>query len=330
MSRVEEAMRRAAEYAATGLPQADVETAAEPIAPAPVDSALLAREPFPLEMPDRRTPARPAPVPVEGRVAPPPPAETPATESAPPLRLKPNTVSLLERVDSTLTARVVIGSDISPASREQYRRLGATLHHAQEAQGLKVIMIASALQGEGKTLTATNLALTLSESYQRNVLLIDADLRRPALHTVFGIGIHQGLSEGLSATEGRPLSVRQVSPRLAILPAGRANADPMAGLTSERMRLVISEGKAAFDWVIVDTPPVVLMPDANLLAAMVDGAVLVVKAASTPCELVNRAVTAVGRERILGLVLNRAEPDPHAGNYGDYAYYYGQRDVATR
>ena len=69
-----------------------------------------------------------------------------------------------------------------PASREQYRRLAATLHHAQAEHGLKVVMVASAVPGEGKTLTATNLALTLSESYQRRVLLIDADLRRPSLH----------------------------------------------------------------------------------------------------------------------------------------------------
>ena len=82
-------------------------------------------------------------------------------------------------------------------------------------------MIASAVQGEGKTLTATNLALTFSESYQRSVLLIDADLRRPSLHTMFGIENTTGLSDGLACDEPRDLSVRQVSPRLAILPAGQ-------------------------------------------------------------------------------------------------------------
>ena len=81
----------------------------------------------------------------------------------------------------------------------------------------------------------------------------------------------------------------------------------MAGLTSDRMRRVIDEAREAFDWVIVDTPPVGLLTDANLLASMVDGAVLVVKAEHTPYQLVQRAVDALGRNRILGVVLNRAQ-----------------------
>ena len=116
--------------------------------------------------------------------------------------------------------------------------------------------------------------------------------------------------------------MRQASPRLAILPAGRPSSDPMAGLTSNRMRRVIDEAREAFDWVIVDTPPVVLLTDANLLSAMVDGTVLVVKAGSTPFDLVNRAVSALGRERILGVVLNRAIESAH-DSYGYYNYYYG-------
>ena len=85
----------------------------------------------------------------------------------------------------------------------------------------------------------------------------------------------------------------------------------MAGLTSERMRRLIDEAREAFDWVIIDTPPVGLLTDANLLASMVDGAVLVVKAGSTPYDLVKRAVDAIGRERLLGVVLNRADEQPH-------------------
>jgi Mrp family chromosome partitioning ATPase len=93
----------------------------------------------------------------------------------------------------------------------------------------------------------------------------------------------------------------------------------MARLTSDRMQRVIDEAREDFDWVIVDTPPVVLLSDANLLSAMVDGAVLVVRAGATPHELVTRAIAALGRERILGVVLNRAEEPSHAG-YGYYQY----------
>jgi capsular exopolysaccharide synthesis family protein len=228
---------------------------------------------------------------------------------------------LLERIDDTLAKKVVIDDSMVPASREQYRRLAAALHHGQSADALKVVMIASAVQSEGKTLTATNLALTFSESYKRSVLLIDADLRRPTLHTVFRVDNSSGLSDGLSSFEELRLPVRQVSQKLALLPAGKPSADPMSGLTSHRMRRVIEEARQAFDWVIIDTPPVVLLPDANLLGAMVDAAVLVVKAGSTSYDLVNRAVAAIGRERVVGVVLNRAQGAPLTADYGYYSYY---------
>ena len=94
-------------------------------------------------------------------------------------------------------------------------------------------------------------------------------------------------------------------------------ADPMAALISDRMRHLLDEARGTFEWVIIDTPPLVLLPDANLLASMVDGAVLVIKAASTSYDFTRRAVEAVGRSRIIGVVLNRA-----AKSAGGYRYYY--------
>lgn len=292
------------------------------------DLAALSRESFPLEMPERRQ-VRPTAVP-PAAVA---PVAAPASPFAPVMaetaRLSPARPdipapgALMERIDVALAEKVVIDANILPASREQYRRLAAALHHAQRERGLKVVMITSAVPGEGKTLTASNLALTLSESYRRSVLLIDADLRRPALHSVFRIDNSSGLGEGLVASEQRRLPVRQVSERLAILPAGRPSADPIAGLTSERMRRLLEEAREAFDWVIIDTPPVALLPDANLLGSMVDGVVVVIKAGSTPFDLVKRALDGIGRERVLGTVLNRAGGGSSSPGYGHYDHYYG-------
>ena len=239
---------------------------------------------------------------------------------------------LFERIDERLAQKVVVDQDMSPTSREQYRRLAATLHHAQEANGLKVILIASAVAGEGKTLTASNLALTLSESYQRSVLLIDADLRRPSLSTVFRIDRRSGLSEGLSSFEERRMPVLQLSKNLSVLVAGKASPDPMASLTSERMRRLITEARESFDWVIIDTPPIGLLPDANLLGSMADGSVLVVKADSTPYPMVTRAIASLGPDRVLGVVLNRATVSPHASRYGysyDYNYGYPRQTAPT-
>ncbi len=242
------------------------------------------------------------------RVAPPPP---------PPLEAGAG--QLLSRLADPLLDKVVISSRIPSASLEQFRRLGATLHHAQTQKGTRVLMVASAQPGEGKTLTATNLALTLSESYRRRVLLIDADLRRPTLHELFALPNVAGLSEGLNSDTEQKLTITPISPMLSLLAAGAPNPDPMSALTSGRMRTVIDEARETFEWVIIDTPPVTLITDAALLAAMVDGIVLVVQAAATPYTLVRRTIDAVGRGRIVGVVLNRAaEPAPRASYYASY------------
>ena len=138
------------------------------------------------------------------------------------------------------------------------------------------------------------------------MLLIDADLRRPTLHLWFKMSNASGLSEGLRATSDARLAVMPVSEYLSVLPAGPPDSDPMSLLTSDRLPRVIAEAREAFDWVIIDTPPIGLLPDANLLAAVVDAAVLVIHAGSTPLSLIQRAVDSLGRDRIVGVVLNRA------------------------
>jgi receptor protein-tyrosine kinase len=221
--------------------------------------------------------------------------------------------------------RLVVHPNAEPVAVEQYRRLAAVLHQAQVERGTKVVMVASAKAAEGKTLTAANLALTLSESYGRRVVLVDADLRRPALSRLFQLPNGSGLSENLRATEEEPLNVTNLSESLSLVPGGRADSDPMAGLTSGRMEQIIQRAAASFDWVILDTPPVALLSDAHLLAAMVDAAVLVIHAGVTPHALIQRAVETIGREKIVGVVLNRVATDAFAeANY--YEYYQSAVD----
>lgn len=229
--------------------------------------------------------------------------------------------NLKQHVNATLETKTVIDDHMMPASREQYRRLAAAFHQAQRTTGAKVAMVASAVQGEGKSLTAANLALTMSESYRKNVLLIDADLRRPTQHSIFQIPGAPGLSDGLVSVDEPRLPLHRLSARLTILPAGRPTSDPIGAITSERMRRLIDEAREVFDWIIIDTPPVGLLTDAALMASMADGVVLVVKAESTPHDLVERAVDALGRDRLLGVVLNRATEHAHGAGYDYYKYY---------
>ena len=200
---------------------------------------------------------------------------------------------------------------------EQFRKLAATLHHAQAGSGIRVVMLTSASADDGKTLTALNLALVLSESYRRKVLLIDADLRRPSLANIADVSEAPGLSEALrSSAETKP-GILQVTPLLMLLPAGRPDPDPIGGLTSLRMRSILDEAAGRFDWVILDAPPMGPMADANLLASMVDGAVFVVRSGRTHHQAARRAIETLGRERILGVVLNAVENMPPE----DYDYY---------
>jgi len=132
-----------------------------------------------------------------------------------------------------------------------------------------------------------------------------------------------GLTEVLTSVPERRVSLIQISQQLSLLPAGAPIPDPMQALTSERMKHLLVEAAAGFDWVIIDTPPVGVLTDAKLLSAMVDGALLVVRAGKTKVELVQKAISAVGRQRILGVVLNRAV---EASSDHD-SYYYAYHDA---
>jgi capsular exopolysaccharide synthesis family protein len=203
---------------------------------------------------------------------------------------------------------------------EEYRKLAATLHHAQSVHGLKTVMVSSAAAGEGKTLTSVNLALTLSESYRRHVLLIDCDLRQPAVHEIFDVGNTAGMIHVLSQGQAQKVPLVEVSPRLKLLLSGGIASDPMGLLSSKTLHHLLQDASESFDWVILDTPPAAFLPDCNVLASIVDAALLVVRAFDTPFQLTQRAVEAIGREKILGVVMNRAERPASKYYYGYYNY----------
>jgi capsular exopolysaccharide synthesis family protein len=246
-----------------------------------------------------------------------PEATTPVIDAEP--TTVPSRVS--SPVMSLSAEKLVVTPSISPVSLEQYRRLAATLHRRQTETRIKTVLVASTMAGEGKTLTAVNLALTFSESYGRNVLLIDGDLRRPTTHAVLDVPNILGSGIGAPTYEtDQKLSLIQVSPRLSVLTAGEPDNDPMSRLASDRMRRVLTEAAAQFDWVIIDTPPVGTVPDANLLAQMADVVLLVVQAGRTPARLVQRTAESLGRERVMGVILNRAADVAPTDASSSYAY----------
>lgn len=222
------------------------------------------------------------------------------------------------RDNADLAARLVTGGS-SSISLEQYRRVAAVLHEAQVQGNLKTVMVTSALPGEGKTLTIANLAHTLSGSYGRRVLVIDADLRAPTLHRILGIRNTVGLGEALRGRGGE-LPFVEISDGLTAMTAGRPGPAPLADLTSERMGEVLRECASSFDWVLIDTPPVGLLSDAQVLARLVGAVVFVIAAGTTPRAAVERAVAELGPDSIIGTVLNRVEDRriPEANYYDEY------------
>ena len=221
--------------------------------------------------------------------------------------------------------KLVVADESNPILVEQFRALAATLHQAQVDHGIKVVLLTSAEPGEGKSLTAVNLALTLSGSYGRRVLLMDADLRRPSLDRIAQLPGERGLGEALKAVEPQKVPLYHVSESLVIAPAGRPDANPMSVVTSPRMQELISDARARFDWVLIDAPPLGPIADATLLAPLAEGVLLVVRAGRTHYTAVQKAVETLGRERVMGVVLNDADA-AEATAYGNYAYDYGTRE----
>jgi protein-tyrosine kinase len=214
--------------------------------------------------------------------------------------------------------RLVIATPPNRLLVEEFRQLAATLHQTQATTNLRVIMVTSAEPSEGKSTTALNLALTLSESYKRKVLLVDADLRRPSLHEITRVPNATGLGETLKATGEHKLPLFQLSDTLMLAPAGRPDSNPMGALTSPRMRVMLTEASLRFDWVIIDAPPIGVIADASLLAPLSDGVLLVVRSRRTYYAAAQKAVEAIGRERVLGVVLN----DVDVKTSGAYERYY--------
>ena len=199
---------------------------------------------------------------------------------------------------------------------EEFRMLRARLLRECTQRQLKTILITAATAAEGKTFVAANLALAMSRHPGSRVLLIDADLRRSSLHTVFGIAAVPGLSEYLSgAVDEAALVMQTPEPQLCIVRAGKYSLSPTELLHSHRMRQLIENMGRCFDWIFIDSPPAGVFSDSAVLSEICDAAVVVI-ATGTPLGLIKKARNEFG-SKVVGVVLNRAEG--HIDRYGYYS-----------
>jgi capsular exopolysaccharide synthesis family protein len=192
------------------------------------------------------------------------------------------------------------------------------------------------LPAEGKTFIAANLAFSLARNKNHAVLLIDADLRKPALHTLLGTSHQPGLAEFLSgsAQANQILQRNQYSsidwegkswqvPDLTFIPSGDGGDLSPELVANHRFEELIAALSPHFDWIIIDSPPALVVADAIDLARAADAVLLVARAAQTPYDVAQRAQSAFANSRLLGFVLNAVKEAPRSGGY----YYYGKREA---
>ena len=212
-----------------------------------------------------------------------------------------------ETYEPAIAPKVVTLSQPNHPAAEQYRVLRYRLECLAKA-GIKALAFTSAQSGEGKTTTAVNAALALGKGGRNRVVLVDADLRRPGVAAMLGLRANKGLVDIVAGRASVDDCLwRFGADELYVLPAGTPPDDLSAVLYDPRMADLMATLKQRFDFVVVDTPPVLPLADVPTLSRDLDGAVLVVRANATPKELVNAAIDALYGVTVHGLVLNEVD-----------------------
>lgn len=212
----------------------------------------------------------------------------------------------------------------SPIS-ESYRALRTNIEFSSIDEKLQVLMVSSAGPGEGKSTTITNLAVTFAQS-EKKVVLIDADLRKPTAHHTFSISNRYGLSsiisQQCSLEEG--IQVTDI-PNLDVITSGAIPPNPAEMMGSKRMTATIEQLRQMYDIVLIDTPPLLAVTDAQIVATKSDGVILVVDQGKVKRDIASKAVKNLEsvNARILGVVLNNVK---RKANEEAYYYYYGVQE----
>lgn len=222
-------------------------------------------------------------------------------------------------------------ADESPEGTE-FRRLARRVLNLCDPGKPLALMVTSAMRGEGKTTVATNLAIALARSKHRRVLLVDADLRRPQIHNLFGFNRHNGLSEIL----GGDLNVRAAyrttrMENLMIITGGRFEKNPSKFFESGKVKEILGEIKADFDVIIFDFPPTIPVSEPEMVGREMDGVLFVFLSGKTPREVGQRGVSILksAEVNLLGIVVNDlSEVLPYHYRYKYYKYYSAKPEIS--
>ena len=221
---------------------------------------------------------------------------------------------------------VFVNTDLNARGSEQFRTLRSRLYQMRSNQPLRTLLVTSSIPTEGKTFVTNNLAQAIIRQPDRRALIIDADLRRSRLHVPLGAPSSPGLTDYLRGTADLISIIQQGQEgNLCFIPGGDEVTNPSELIANGRMKLLLDRLAPIFDWIILDSPPCLVVADANMLADHCDGVLLVTRAGMTPAGAAQRACQELHGRNVVGVVLN-AMQQSHK-NHSDYYYSYGYEDT---
>jgi receptor protein-tyrosine kinase len=216
-------------------------------------------------------------------------------------------LELVPEVPFRASGDVILLDPLRPAETpsEEFRTLRTRLEQLQSVRALRTVLVTSPSPGEGKSFTAANLALAEGQLADNPTLLCDFDLRTPILHSVFRIDRSPGISDYLLGKADLHQALRRIeNSNLFVMPAGEAVINPLGLLHLKEVHRLMDRLRNAFRWIFLDSPALLAASDANLLAALADGTLLVAKIGATSMDSLGRAIGSLGQDNILGIIAN--------------------------
>jgi protein-tyrosine kinase len=229
--------------------------------------------------------------------------------------------------DLEFKSMLVAYHDPQSVEAEIFKVLRTNLLFPAKGRPPKSIMITSAMPGEGKSFVAANLAISIANGVEEHVLLVDADVRRPSIHQYFGLGQTGGLCDYL--LKGANVSkhfIKTPVDKLTILPAGSPPDNPVELLTTQKMKALLHEVSRRYDdrFIVLDSAPCSLASETAAIAKYVDGIIIVVRAGKTPRKAITEVIEQLGKEKVLGIILNHSDQSLKKYNGYGKSYYSSQ------
>ena len=247
--------------------------------------------------------------------------------------IDPSFANLLDRIEEVpfnpaSDAHLIDATRPHEAPSEEFRTVRTRLNHLQGLQPIHTVVVTSPSPAEGKSMGAVNLALAESHMAGNHTVLCDFDFRRPIVHNLFQVDRSPGITDYLLGKVSIEQIVKKIAgTNLSIIPAGEAVINPLELLNLPQVKVLLGNLQKVYNWVILDTPPLLFAADANLLSTLCDGTVIVVRLGVTTVDSVTRAIQSLCENNVLGIVVNGARRGELYSKYTYYhSYYYSKPD----